>query len=72
MATVYGDTFNFGLMDHRASEKVFENYDIKLDYGRTTPALIIFDSGRAYPAMPNSLSAPKLADFMTNYKDGSC
>lgn len=57
LATVYGDTFNFGLMDHRASEKVYENYDIELDYGKTTPALVIFDSGRVYPAQPNSLSA---------------
>ena len=72
MATVYGDTFNFGLMDHRISEKVFENYDLKLDYGRTTPALIIFDSGKAYPSMPNNLSAPKLSDFISNYKEGSC
>ena len=72
LATVYGDTFNFGLMDHRKSEMVFENYDVKLDYGKTTPALIIFDSGRAYPAESGSLSSHLLAQFMENYKEGSC
>ena len=72
LATIYGDTFNFGLMDHRKSEKVFENYDVQLDYGKATPALIMFDSGRAYPAPPGSLSSHKLADFMDNYKEGSC
>ena len=72
LASVYGDTFNFGIMDFRSSEKVFENYDIKLDYGKTTPALIMFDSGKAYPAITGSLSAHKLADFMENYKEGSC
>ena len=72
MATVYGDTFNFGLMDHRKSEKVFESYDVKLDYGKTTPALILFDSGKAYPALPGTLSANKMADFMANYTEGSC
>lgn len=72
LATIYGDTFNFGLMDFRISEKVFENYDIKLDYGKTTPALIMFDSGRAYPAKTGSLSAHNLAIFMENYKEGEC
>ena len=32
----------------------------------------MFDSGRAYPAPPGSLSSHKLADFMENYKEGSC
>ena len=72
LATVYGDTFNFGLMDFRISEKVFENYDMKLDYGKTTPALILFDSGRVYPAPTGALSAHKMSDFMENYKEGSC
>lgn len=67
MAKVFGDRINFGLMDHRASEKVFENYDMKLDYGRSTPALIAFDNGRAYPANTSSLSAQKLAAFASNY-----
>ena len=72
LATVYGDTFNFGLMDHRKSEMVFENYDVKLDYGKTTPALVIFDSKRVYPAKGGALNSEKLADFMENYKEGSC
>ena len=59
-------------MDYRSSEKVFENYDIKLDYGKTTPALIMFDGGKVYPALPGALSAHKLSDFMENYKEGSC
>jgi len=72
LAKIYGHKFNFGLMDHRRSEKVFESYDVKLDYGRTTPALIIFDSGLAYPAKTNTLSAIKLAEFVENYKQGEC
>ena len=50
IAKIYGEKFNIGVMDHRQSEKVFENYDMRLDYGRTTPALIIFDNGKVYPA----------------------
>lgn len=72
LASVYSDTFNFGLMDHRKSEKVFESYDMRLDYGKSTPALILFDSGKAYPAATGSLSAPKLAGFMANYTEGDC
>ena len=40
---VYGKRINFGFMDFRKSEKVFENYDVVLDYGKVTPALIAFD-----------------------------
>ena len=50
IAKIYGEKFNIGVMDHRQSEKVFENYDMRLDYGRTTPALIVFDNGKVYPA----------------------
>ena len=72
LAKIYEHKFNVGFMDHRRSEKVFESYDVKLDYGRTTPALIIFDSGLAYPAKTNTLSAIKLAEFVENYKQGEC
>jgi len=72
LATVYRDTFNFGMMDHRKSEKVFESYDLNSDYGKSTPALIMFDSGKAYPAKGTTMSAPKLADFMANYTNGDC
>ena len=67
MATVFGDHFNFGFMDHRWSEKVFESYDLRLDYGRTTPALIVFDNGRAYPAKPGTLGPAKLATFLSDH-----
>ena len=50
LSKVYGDRINFGFMDFRKSEKVFENYDLVLDYGKITPALIAFDDGKAYPA----------------------
>lgn len=54
-------------MDHRASEKVFENYDVKLDWGKITPALIAFKDGLAYPATTNTLSAKKLSDFVDDF-----
>ena len=57
LAKVYGDQFNIGFMDYRASEKVFENYDLRLDWGKITPALIVFAEGRAYPANTGTLSA---------------
>ena len=57
LAKVFGDRFNFGFMDFRASEKVFENFDLRLDYGKTTPALIAFQNGFAYPANTGTLSA---------------
>jgi len=69
MAKVFNDTLNVGFMDYRASEKVFENYDVKLDYGKTTPALIMFDKGLAYPAPTGTLSAVKLANFAANYTE---
>lgn len=72
LAAVYSDTFNFGIMDYRLSEKVFENYDMRLDYGKATPALILFDSGKAYPADTGTTSAIKLAGFMANYTEGDC
>ena len=72
VASVYKDKFNVGFMDHRASEKVFESYDVKLDYGKTTPALIIFDNGKAYPALPSTLSAIKLDEFIKGYIEGVC
>ena len=43
-------------MDTRASEKVFINYDLELDWGLTTPALIAFADGFAYPANLSTLS----------------
>lgn len=67
LAKLYGDSFNFGFMDHRLSEKVFESYDTRLDYGKSTPALIMFDSGRAYPARTGTLGAPRLATFMSDH-----
>ena len=72
IATLYKDSFNVGFMDYRASEKVIESYDVKLDYGKTTPALFIFDNGRAYPSKPSTLTAYKLHGFLKNYKDGEC
>ena len=55
-------------MDQRASEKVFENYDVKLDWGKTTPALIAFANGSAYPAKTGTLNAQKLAFFADNFE----
>ena len=72
IAKVYGERFNVGVMDHRQSEKVFENYDMRLDYGRTTPALIIFDNGKAYPAPTGTLGAQKLDKYLKDYHDGNC
>mmetsp|Transcript_35537 Transcript_35537/g.43557 ORF Transcript_35537/g.43557 Transcript_35537/m.43557 type:complete len:226 (-) Transcript_35537:136-813(-) len=68
LAKVYGDRINFGFMDFRASEKVSENYDINLDYGKITPAIIAFDHEKAYPANLSTLSAQKLAYFVENFK----
>ena len=64
LAKVFKDRFNVGFMDHRISEKVFENYDLKLDYGRTTPALFIFDNGKTYPCKTGSLSAVRINKFI--------
>ena len=73
LAKYYSDSFNFGFMDHRFSEKVFESYDIRLDFGRTTPALIMFDNGRAYPAKTGTLSWHKLTTFMSDHtNDAYC
>ena len=72
VASVYKDKFNVGFMDHRAGEKVFESYDVKLDYGKSTPALIIFDNGKAYPAPTGTLGAQKLDKYLKNYHDGEC
>ena len=72
LAKIYGERFNIGVMDHRESEKVFENYDMRLDYGRTTPALIIFDNGKVYPAQTGTLGAPKLDHYLKNYHEGDC
>merc|ERR1712014_334352 len=54
LAKVYGDTVNFGMMDFRASEKTFENYDVQLDYGKITPTLIAFENSKAYPIKPGA------------------
>ena len=67
MATVYGERFNFGFMEHRLSEKVFENYDMRLDFGKTTPGLIVFDNGKAYPAKTGTLGPAKLAKFLADH-----
>ena len=56
-------------MDHRMSEKVFESYDMRLDFGRTTPALIVFANGRAYPAKTGTLGPAKLVNFLNSYSD---
>ena len=72
LAKVYKGRFNVGFMDYRISEKVFENYDVKLDYGKTTPALFIFDNGKTYPCKTGSLSAVKIIKFIEDYKDGEC
>jgi len=56
-------------MDFRMSEKTFENYDMILDYGKVTPALIAFDTGKVYPAKTSTLSANALANFAEHYKD---
>lgn len=69
LAKVFGDTLNIGFMDFRGAEKVFEVYDVKLDWGKTTPALIIFDKGLVYPANVGTLSAHKLANFVQNYAE---
>jgi hypothetical protein len=67
LAKVFADDFNFGFMDFREGEKVFEAYDVRLDYGRTTPALFVFNEGLAYPAKTSTLSAQTLAAFAQNY-----
>ena len=69
MATQFGDEFNFGFMDFRQSEKVFETYDMRLDFGRVTPALIVFSNGRAYPAETGTLGPVKLVEFINSYKE---
>jgi hypothetical protein len=69
LAKVFSDTLNVGFMDYRKSEKVFENYDMKLDWGKTTPALIMFANGLAYPASTGTLSATKLSNFAANYTE---
>jgi hypothetical protein len=69
LAKVYGERINFGMMDFRASEKVFENYDVSLDYGKITPAMIAFDHGKAYPAKPSTLSAQELSKFVENFQE---
>ena len=69
MASTFNDTLNFGIMDFIASEKIWESYDVKLDYGKTTPALIIFDKGLAYPAKTGSVKMSKLEVFATNYTE---
>ena len=51
------------------SEKVFESYDMRLDFGRTTPALIVFANGRAYPAKTGTLGPAKLVNFLNSYSD---
>ena len=56
-------------MDFRKSEKVFENYDVILDHGKITPALLAFDQGKVYPAKTSTLSAQALATFVEHYKD---
>ena len=69
ISKVFGDKFNVGFMDFRGSEKVFELYDILLDWGKTTPALVIFDKGLVYPANTGVLSAQKLVGFASNYTE---
>ena len=69
VAKVFNDTLNVGFMDYHAAEKVFENYDVRLDWGKITPALIIFAKGFAYPAPTDTLSADKLANFASNYTE---
>ena len=69
LAEVYGEVMNFGFMDYREGEKVFENYDIRLDYGKSTPCLIAFANGKAYPADSSALGAAKLSKFVENYQD---
>ena len=69
LATVFDGTLNIGYMDYRGSEKVFEVYDVKLDWGKTTPALLIFDKGHVYPAQPGTLSAHKLVHYVENFTE---
>ena len=72
IAKVYGDKYHVGFMDYRKSEKVFESYDLRLDYGKTTPSLFIFDDEKAYPAPLSTLSAPKIDKFIKGYREGEC
>ena len=67
MARIYGDRFNFGFMDHRVAEHVFELYDLRLDYGKLTPSLIAFHDFHAYPAATGTLSPQKLAKFAEEF-----
>ena len=69
LASQFSAEFNFGFMDHRLSEKVFETYDMALDFGRATPALIVFANGRAYPARTGTLGPAKLVNFLNNFAD---
>ena len=34
LASMFGDEFNFGILDYRLNEKVIESYDLILSYGQ--------------------------------------